>query len=246
MLAMVDHRPYPIPTGRAMMFQGWDALLFAHWSFPADIVRALVPPQLDLETFNDAAWVGLVPFRMRGVRVLGTPTLGRLSNFPEVNLRTYVSHRGTPGVYFFSLDTTSRALIYGARMWLELPYFMASMAMRCDQTAIRIRSIRSQSRNSPASLIAAYGPSAPATQWMAGTLEHFLVERYRVYSVKRSGAVTALDVHHGPWNVAPAQARIKENSMLSAAGLKHMLEPELLHYSERQDVLLWPARSVSS
>lgn len=244
-MKMVDHRPFPIPPGRPMMFQGWDALLFAHWRCPAESVRTLVPRQLELDTFYDAAWVGLVPFKMRGVHMLGAPAVGRFSNFPEVNLRTYVSYKGIPGVYFFSLDTTSLALTLGARTWLELPYFMANMAMRCGQSATRIKSIRSRSRAGRASLIAEYRPTASAEQQAAGTLEHFLIERYRVYSVRSSGAVIALDVHHGPWLVAPAEARIRENSILSAAMLHHASEPELLHFSERQDVLLWPARTVS-
>ena len=244
LMQVVDHRPFPLPNGRPMMFQGWDSLLFAHWRCPHEAVRALVPPQLELDTSDSAAWVTLVPFKMRDVHVLGTTTLGRLSTFPELNLRTYVRYQGVPGVYFLSLDTTSLGLMLAARMMVGLPYFMANMAMRCGNAATRVRSDRRQTGGCPAWLIAEYKPADGAAQPPPGALEHFLVERYRLYSVRKSGEVVALDVHHRPWLIAPAEARFKENTMLSAATLHHAREPDLLHYSARQDVLLWSPASL--
>ena len=244
LMRVVDHRTSPLPTGRPMMFQGWDFLLFAHWRCPQQAVRALVPPQLELDTFDGAAWITLVPFRMRDVHVLGTKTLGHLSTFPELNLRTYVRYQGVPGLYFLSLDTTSLGLTLAARTMVGLPYFIANMAMRCGNAATRIRSDRRITGGCPARLVAEYRPTGGAMQAPPGTLEHFLVEWYRLYSVRKSGHVVALDVHHRPWSIAPAEARFKENSMLSAAMLHHAREPDLLHYSARQDVLLWPPETM--
>lgn len=239
-----EHRPFAMAHGPWMMFQGWDHLLLAHWRLAPEELRPLVPTELELDAYDGNAWVGLVPFWMRNVRLRGTPILGRLSNFPEINLRTYVRVNDEPGVYFFSLDTTSRALIGAARTWLRLPYFGADMAARCGERATRMRSVRWSSRGNPAALTVEYRPTREARTPERGSLEWFLTERYRVYSVLGPGSVLALDVHHAPWSIAPAEARFREQSMLTAAGLGVTGPPDLLHYSARQDVLLWPARRI--
>jgi uncharacterized protein YqjF (DUF2071 family) len=242
-LGSTAHRPFALPTGPWMMYQGWDALLFAHWQIPAEQLRPLVPRQLELDDYAGETWVSLVPFRMRGVRFRGTPQLGKLSNFPEINVRTYVQVDGEPGVFFFSLDTTSRALIAGARGWLNLPYFRASMAMRSGNRAARIRSGRLNAE-APANLLVEYRPTGSYSSPAGGSRDWFLTERYRVYSVLRDSTVLALDVHHLPWRIAAAEARFADNSMLSAAGLNHSPQPDLLHFSHRQSVVLWPPRRV--
>lgn len=242
-LATTAHRPLAMPAGPWMMFQGWDRLLFAHWHVPFEELRPLVPKVLDLDDFAGETWVSLVPFWMRNVRFRWTPSLGRLSNFPELNLRTYVRYNGEPGVFFFSLDTTSRALIAGARNLVNLPYFQASMAMRSGDLAARMRSERLAA---PAQLLVEYRPVGERTVPVQGSRDWFLTERYRVYSVRKDGAVLALDVHHLPWQLAGAEARFAANTMLSAAGLDCERMPDLLHYSHRQSVVLWPPRRLPS
>src|SRR5258708_39761925 len=116
------------------MYQGWHDLLFAHWAWPGESVRALIPPELELDTFNGHAWVGVIPFWMSRVHVRGLPPIPTAGTFPELNVRTYVrgAKRGTstqekPGVYFFSLDAASILAVLGARAWVGLPYFYADM-----------------------------------------------------------------------------------------------------------------------
>jgi uncharacterized protein YqjF (DUF2071 family) len=112
------------------MTMSWLDLLFAHWSFPPELIRALLPPNLELDTHGGRAWVGVVPFRMENVGPRGLNWLPGVSAFLELNVRTYVVHEGKPGVWFFSLDAASRLAVQAARLGFHLPYFNAQM--RCE------------------------------------------------------------------------------------------------------------------
>ena len=110
------------------MAQSWNDLLFAHWPIPVATMRAALPVGLELDTFEDRAWLGIVPFRMSGVRLRGTPPLPWLSAFPELNVRTYAKIADRRGVFFFSLDARNALAIAIARAWFHLPYSRARMS----------------------------------------------------------------------------------------------------------------------
>jgi uncharacterized protein len=124
------------------MKQTWHDLLFAHWPLPAAVMRPLVPVRLMLDTFDGQCWVGVVPFHMSGIRARGLPPLPGLSRFPELNVRTYVTHSGKPGVYFFSLDAANLPAVWAARTFYHLPYFHADMSSREIDGSIQYSSRR--------------------------------------------------------------------------------------------------------
>ena len=124
-LKEVAHRLGPLPAGPWVMAQSWHDLLFAHWQVDAIVLGSLLPSQLQIDTFEGSAWLAIVPFRMTGVRLRGTPALPWLSVFPELNVRTYVTCDGQPGVWFFSLDAGNPLAVTIARAWFHLPYFRA-------------------------------------------------------------------------------------------------------------------------
>src|SRR5690348_8746221 len=121
-----DHRPWPMPKRPWIMVQVWRDLLFTHWSVPPATIEHLVPEQLLLDTFDGQAWISITPFHM-SLRFRGLPPLFGMSDFPELNCRTYVSAEGKPGIHFFSLDAARRAVVWGARTFYHLPYFQAIM-----------------------------------------------------------------------------------------------------------------------
>lgn len=122
------------PTGRVVMRQQWRELLFLHWPVPIEELRPLLPPQLSLDTFDGQAYIGLVPFTMRNVRPTLLPPFPPLSNFHEINVRTYVHYQGRePGVWFFSLDAANAIAVRIARAWFALPYYYANMTLRHEQ-----------------------------------------------------------------------------------------------------------------
>jgi hypothetical protein len=242
--AIATHRPWPLPEGRWVMAQTWRDLLFAHWPLPPEEVRSRVPASLPLDLRDGKAWIGVVPFRMTGIRLRGLPPVPGLSAFPELNVRTYVTVGGKPGVYFFSLDEGSRVAVEVARRFFHLPYVRACLSCRRDGDGVRYSGLRTDRRLPPAELRAAYRPVAPATQPDAGSLEHWLTERYCLYTVDGKGRVLRGDIHHSPWALQPAAAEIGANTMAAAAGIALPPQPPLLHFARRLDAVLWALRPV--
>ena len=219
------------------MQQIWNDLLFAHWPIAAEIMRPLVPSALPLDTFNGQCWLAVTPFHMTGVRPRWTPPLPGLSVFPELNVRTYVTHGGKPGVYFFSLDAASRVAVWAARATYHLPYFHARMSSVDQDGWIQYRSIR----DSAAKLEGKFRPIAPIELRNPGTLAHWLTERYCLYTVYRDRVYRA-EIHHQPWPLQNAEAEFSVNSMATCAGIALPAIPPLLHFAKRLEVLIWPLK----
>src|SRR5579871_2268047 len=121
MFANTAHRPWTLPPRPWAMAMRWHDLAFLHWPVPAQTIRPLIPPALDVDSYDGKAWIGVVPFRMTGVRPRFVPSLPGLSAFPEINVRTYVTTGGKPGVWFFSLDAAHRLAVWTARRTFHLP-----------------------------------------------------------------------------------------------------------------------------
>ena len=235
-LDVTDHRPWPLPHGSWILGQSWDDLLFAHWRVDADAVRRLVPTGLEVQEHDGSAWLGVTPFVLTGFRLRGTLPLPVVSAFPELNVRTYVTAGGKPGIWFFSLDTSSRGAVEAARRLYKLPYFHARMTVGHRGERVDYASAR---RESPRPFVfeAAYRGRGAAFEPRAGTLEHFFTERYCLYAHDASGVHRA-EIHHPPWRIRPAEAELELNTM-PPDGLELTGEP-LLHLAERQDVVVWP------
>jgi len=233
-LASVRHRPWPLPKGHWVMAQTWQDLLFAHWRLPTSVVRPNVPGELPLDEFDGSAWVGVTPFRLTGLRARWTCPLPVFSSFPELNVRTYVTVGGKPGIHFFSLDAGSALAVTAARRFYRLPYFWSEMSARSQGDEVEYRSRRRG--NAGARFAARYRPEGPELPTRPGTLEHFLTERYCLYTVD-AGVVLRADIHHPPWPLQPAAAALLENTM-APTGIEFE-GPPLLHFAARQDVLIW-------
>jgi uncharacterized protein YqjF (DUF2071 family) len=226
------------------MEQTWRDLLFAHWSYPVDEIRAVVPEQLPLDTFDGRAWVGVVPFKLENLRARGLPALPHVSSFPELNVRTYVTVDGKPGVYFFSLDAANQLAVMGARALFHLNYFHAEMNIVQTPTGIEYSSTRTDARGRPATFHGHYQAVGEAHEPQPGTLEHFLTERYCLYAVGASGGTYRLQIHHRPWLLQAAQAELDANQMLAAAGLSAPRDTPLLHFSALQPMIGWPSEKI--
>jgi uncharacterized protein len=239
-----QHRPWPLPRGPWVMAQTWHDLLFAHWPVPIAALRPQIPAALEIDTFAGAAWLAVVPFRMSGVRVRGTPSLPWLSSFPELNVRTYVKRDGKPGVWFFSLDAANAIAVEIARRWFHLPYFRATMQIHKRGDRFDYSSLRSHRGAPPAELSVKYRAIAPPQFPAPGTLEHFLTERYGLYTTNGSGRLIRAEIHHAPWPLQRAEAEFAENTMARAAGINLSGTPPLLHFAARQDVLVWSPKKI--
>ena len=221
------------------MQQIWNDLLFAHWPIAPEAMRALVPSALPLDTFRGQCWVAVTPFHMSGVRARLTPALPGLSAFPELNVRTYVTHGGKPGVYFFSLDAGSRVAAWAARATYHLPYFHARMSSVDQEGWIQYHSIR----DSTAELKGRFRPVTPVQLRNPATLEHWLTERYCLYTVHR-GRVYRAEIHHEPWPLQDAECEFSANSVALSAGIQLPQVRPVLHFAKRLEVLIWPLKKA--
>ena len=221
------------------MHQDWHHLLFLHWEIPALELQAMVPPELTIDTFEGKAYVGLIPFTLSNVRPVLTPPIPFLSRFHEVNVRTYV-HRGgaDPGVWFFSLDASSVLAVDAARAFYKLPYFRAQIdfhdfefaSKRDDPTGAKPADIYVRYRP-------AEGPVAPAAP---GTLEHFLVERYLLYSMDKQHQLHRARVHHQPYPLQRVEVETLEETLVWAAGIRRPDSAPIRHYAREVNVDIDP------
>jgi len=243
LLAVKDHRPYSYPTSPWVMTQTWDDLLFAHWSFEPETIRRLIPAQMELDTFDGAAYVGVVPFKMRKVRPRLTPNVPGFSDFLELNVRTYVVVDGIPGVYFFSLDASNLWAVEGARLLFHLPYYYAQMKVNEKEGWFHYVSERVDLRGLAAGLNIRYAPKGDVFKAQPKTLEHFLTERYCLYTISGDNTLLKAQIHHVPWPLREAQADFVSNTMLEPIGLKAEGDP-LLYFSKSLLTVEWPPEVV--
>jgi uncharacterized protein YqjF (DUF2071 family) len=238
-LDRLEHRPWPVPARGWTMGQTWEDLLFAHWRVPADEVRAHVPAGLEVDEHDGSAWLGITPFRLTGLRARGTLPLPAVSQFLELNVRTYVTTDEKPGIWFFSLDASSRLAVEAARRTYRLPYFHARMSAtrRGEWTAYECARVEEPGRV----FSGRYRPSGAAFTAEPGSLEWFLAERYCLYTTDERGSLARAEIHHGLWQLQPAEAEI---DLASISPLELDGEP-LLHFSRRQDVVIWPLERVA-
>lgn len=233
------HRPWPLPDGPWIMTQSWHDLLFAHWPVSKSELRVHVPTGLELDLFDNQAWLGVVPFRMTNVAPRGISALPFVSAFSELNVRTYVTRDGKPGVYFFSLDADSQLAVRVARSMFNLPYYLAQMTLNANGSGIEYASRRT-SGDARAELEIVYRDSGPVFEAQRGTLDYFLTERYCLYTVDEKFRTYRLEIQHRPWALQPAEAEIRVNTMADAAGIRLPAMQPILHFSRRQDIVAWP------
>src|SRR5450432_2389085 len=241
----VGHRLYPIAKGPWIMTQAWNELLFAHWPLQPETLRSILSPTLTLDTFEGEAWIGIVPFHMSQVHPRSVPSLPWISQFPELNVRTYVSVQGLPGVYFFSLDAANPVAVAIARTLFRLPYFNATMHSQRLIDTIDYRSRRTHRGAPAAEFRALYRPIAPIFYANPGSLEHWFTERYYLYTVA-GNAIYRGDIHHGRWPLQQAELEIRSNTMASAQGIQLPDTTPLLYYANLQEVLIWPLQRVTA
>lgn len=242
---MIDRvSPTARPMNRPVGFQRWRHLLFLHWEVPVDALRPLVPAELSIDTFEGRAYVGLVPFTMRDVSLYGSPSVPGVSNFHELNVRTYVHHQGRdPGVWFFSLDAASTLPVLVARATFSLPYYRAAMRLDIEGAEVRYSSHRRFSRSSPARFECRYRIGEPLGAARPDTFEHWLVERYILFARPRRGLRLG-QVHHRPYPVQRAEILDLRESMLTAAGLPAPSDGPHVLYSPGVDVDIFPLREA--
>lgn len=225
------------PPGSPIMEQRWEKLLFLHWPIEPNTIQPLIPAGLELDTFDQSAWIGITPFRLSGLRLHPMPPIPGTDTFNEINLRTYVHHDGKPGIYFLSLDASALLPALAARVFYQLPYFSADIDFTETDGNFRFEMKRRLN-----------GTARFAAQWRQGirlqapdtdSLAFFLVERYCFFTAFE-GTIHMTRAYHAPWILDEALVETCQSTLLSSAGLLEPVTSALAHFSEGVQVQIWP------
>ncbi len=227
------------PEGSPVMYQSWGDLLFLHWQVPAELLRKHVPAGLEVDTYEGRAFVGVTPFTLWGVRPVFVPPVPFLSEFHEINVRTYVHLDGVPGVWFFSLDAAQALAVWAARRFFFLPYFNARMSLAQDGRRITYASERTHRGAAPAEFEARWEFGELLAPAEPDSLAFFLTERYCLYAA-RAEELYRCRVHHQPWPLRRAELSALHSTMVEAAGLPTPSGEPLLHYADELKVDIYP------
>jgi uncharacterized protein YqjF (DUF2071 family) len=222
------------------MKQTWYDLLFAHWEIDPELIKPYIPSSLQLDTYQGRAWIAVVPFRMSGIRLRYMPQIPFTSKFPEINVRTYVTYQGKPGVYFFSLDASNFLAVKVANSFFHLPYFLSEMAVSSEGDSIYYQSNRAKEE---IRFKGKYQPISDVFYAEFGSLEYWLSERYCLYTEKENRLYRG-EIHHRPWSLQEAKAEIYENTMININGFSPFKSNPILHFAKRLEVLLWGIEEV--
>jgi uncharacterized protein YqjF (DUF2071 family) len=219
------------------MKQVWKDLLFLHWPLDPDALQATLPDGLKVDTFDGQAWLGVVPFDMEGVTARGCPAPAAVSDFPELNLRTYVTRNGVPGVWFYSLDVNKALPVWAANTFFHLPYFKAEMHLEREGERIRYRHQRGE-----LAFEAIYEPIGEPVTYPQQSFEYWSTSRYCLYARSRRGNFYRGDIHHAPWPLQPATVNLGKNTFLDKfpVGNRH---PSAL-FSKELHVVVYPLEKV--
>lgn len=222
------HRPFEYPTSRWIYYQEWNNVLFLHWKVPFDTLRVLVPKRLNLDTVDGAAYVSLVAFTMQKIRPRNLPSIAFISDFDEVNIRTYVDNDGRKGVYFLNIEAGKTLSALVAKMLSGLPYERATISRTND----RYRSVNNEKNFI---LDAEFEVKKRTTE--KSPLDTWLTERYCLY-LDKNGATYRYDIHHKEWAIQ--EVNIQQLGLnYRIGGLCLTGTPDLMHYSEGVKVLAW-------
>jgi uncharacterized protein YqjF (DUF2071 family) len=220
------------------MWQTWKNLTFLHWRYDPGTIRAIIPPQLTLDTFDGSAWIGLVPFILAGVRPFGLPATPWISNFPETNVRTYVlGADGEPGVWFFTLEADRLLAVLAARAWFKLPYRWAAMGVKSGDRLIEYKSTRKPPFGKGTTDIAIEPGALIDTQ----DLDHFLTARFRLYTVHK-GRVGYAEIDHAPWPLQTGRVLRLNEDLIVSSGVPPPAGEPLVHFSRELHVKVGPLR----
>lgn len=234
------HRNSPLPNGHWLMTQEWTDLLFIHVPVSREIISQLLPEELKIDSFNQQSWITIIPFKVSDMRFRQIPPLPYLHRYLELNVRTYVKREGIPGIYFFSLDADKLLPVLGARL-ATLPYFYARMKMKKIEESCYFESDRRG--KTKAEFKGSYQPFSKQYSPSKGSLEHWLLERYYLFS-KRNGSIYKVGIHHNKWKVQDAKANVEMTSMLSFLPEDEVKEAAFMHYAKSKRVLFWPLQKV--
>lgn len=235
-LQAVEHRPWPMPRERWAYYQEWNRLIFLHFEVPFDVLRALVPDALELDAFEGKYYISVVPFSMEKIRPRYLPAVGFISNFDEINVRTYVKKEGKAGVYFLNIEGGKTLSVFVSKKLSGLPYEKATMKRKEEMYT-------SSNAKKKFQLEANYTIGEKVQQ--KTPLQIWLTERYCLY-VYVNNNLYRYQIHHEEWELKTiAFEQLKVDYQLAGIHLteKNVIAP---NYADGIRVVAWSKEKVRS
>jgi uncharacterized protein len=227
-LASTSNRHYPLPEKKWKYFQQWHDTIFFHWEVPAYFLQEHIPDKMDLDTFNDMAWVSLVAFEVKNMRYRNMPSLPHISDFQEINIRTYVLKDDIPGIYMFSIETDKLIEVLLTRVFIGLPYQKSKIKRTPKRLVSKNKALNQR-------LDITIGKRRPLTE--KTHLDFWLTERHALYEICNN-KVCRFDIHHKEWDLK--NLKVSVNDILYDAGKFSLnILPDKIQYAEKLDVILW-------
>lgn len=224
------------------MEQEWSNLCFLHYAIDPNILRERIPAGMELDTYEGQAYLSIVPFHMKKIRLREMPSLLSM-RFGELNLRTYVTYEGRPGVYFYSIDADSWLGGQLAQLMYHLPYYDADISLVENENQFEFHSVR-HGRGPVGEFSCLYRPISEVFEAQAGTLDAWLTQRYSLFSTDSVGRIYRGDIEHGSWQLQRAEATIPCNTLFEAVGLPRPLEEPRAFYVADIVTHCWPLKRL--
>lgn len=229
LLSDTQHRPYPLPTGNYKYYQEWNKAIFLHWKVDYNQLRALVPEAFNLDNINGDYYISVVAFTMEKIKPKSLPAISFLSNFHEVNVRTYVENDGKKGVYFLNIEAEKLLACYIAKQLSGLPYQKANMSRGKNQFFSQL-----DSKNFKLNI----NFEIESKSNKKSELDLWLTERYCLFLNTKNGNYR-YDIHHKEWEIDDLKiAHLESQYLLGKMNLQDT-KPDLTHYSKGVEVVAW-------
>lgn len=231
-LAATDHRPFPYPAGKWAFYQEWQEVLFLHWKIPYELLRRIVPAALTLDSYQGNYYISLVPFTMRKVRPRYLPAFPPISDFHEVNLRTYILQDGHKGVYFLNIE---------AEKWISTLLSKMISGMPYEKSSIRRTNTTYQAAHRPKAYSLQLDYTVSNERFLKTELDTWLTERYCLFLTEKQ-KIVRFDVHHLEWEIKALKLNTCQLHYRVGNLLLANTPPDLLHYSPGVQVVAWPKK----
>lgn len=237
-----EQRPFPLPDRPWLMAQAWHHLLFCHWEADKDEIEKLLPEELKVDLYQDKAYIGIVPFKAKNTRMRHLPRPPYIHTFLEMNIRTYVTYKGVPGIYFLTMEADKWLAVTGPRVASFLPYRKARMHMSEKRNWIHFQSETIGPDKEQNSLDVLYRPAGKPFSPYPDSLAYWLFERYCYFTVHKN-TVYRGDIHHSRWSVHEAEVMINKLPVLPPLTDIYKSKP-LFHYSLKKQTYSWSVTRI--
>ncbi|MRX74305.1 DUF2071 domain-containing protein [Bacillus lacus] len=223
--------------------QTWRNTLFLHWPVDYSLLRSLVPEELEIDRYDGEAWLGVLPFEMHHIRPRYLPSVPYFSRVNELNVRTYVTYKGRPGVYFFSLDANRLYAVLAARRLIGMNYLHASISSKVEKGKIHFQSRRIHPHAPPAEFEVSYQPVSEQFYAAEGTLQFWFTERYIFYA-KRNGKLMMGEMIHQNWPLQLAECTVHKDTLTEPYGGINA-ERLQIHFAKEVHAHFWPIQVIA-